>query len=58
MTEVNLETILPKIAVMAVSVDDDPAIPKGDRQWRKGYKQACSDIIAMLEHLNQQETSK
>lgn len=34
---------------LAYNVDTDhPAIPRGDMQWRKGYKQACSDIIAML----------
>jgi hypothetical protein len=37
-----------KVAEMSSTVDNDPAIPAGDTQWRKGYKQACSDIIAML----------
>jgi len=44
-----LRTALPqKIAEMSSNVDDDPAIPAGDKQWKKGYKQACSDIIAMI----------
>jgi hypothetical protein len=42
------EQIAQKIAEMSSTVDTDPAIPAGDTQWKKGYKQACSDIIAML----------
>lgn len=41
--------LLRKIAEMSASIDTDPAIPSGDWQWRKGYQQACSDIIAMIE---------
>jgi hypothetical protein len=52
-----MEDICKRIAEMAASVDDDPAIPKGDHEWRKGYKQACSDIVIMLELLNQQEAT-
>lgn len=46
-TETHAETIQ-KIVEMSNSVDGDPAIPAGDSQWRKGYKQACSDIILAL----------
>jgi hypothetical protein len=42
------QEIARKIAEMSLSVDSDPAIPSGDTQWRRGYKQACSDIIAMV----------
>lgn len=43
-----LQEIAQKIAEMSHKVDGDPAIPAGDLQWKKGYKQACSDIIMAL----------
>jgi hypothetical protein len=43
-----LQEIAEKIGNMSLEVDGDPAIPAGDTQWRKGYKQACSDIVAMV----------
>jgi len=43
-----LRDLAQKIAEMSLSVDGDEAIPTGDKQWRKGYKQACSDIILMV----------
>lgn len=43
-----LQEIAQKIAEMSLEVDGDPAIPAGDLQWKKGYKQACSDIIMTL----------
>lgn len=43
-----LQEIARKIAEMSLDVDGDPAIPAGDSQWRKGYKQACSDIVLMV----------
>lgn len=43
-----LQEIATRIAEMAHDTDDDPAIPAGDLQWRKGYKQACSDIVLIV----------
>jgi hypothetical protein len=43
-----LQEIAQKISEMALRVDGDPAIPAGDLQWKKGYKQACSDIVLMI----------
>lgn len=48
MTDKALQEIAQKIAEMSLSVDSDPAIPAGDLQWKKGYKQACSDIILLV----------
>lgn len=52
-----MQDICKKIAEISLSVDSDAAIPVGDTQWRKGYKQACSDIIAMLEDATRQRNS-
>lgn len=48
MNDNTLQEIARKVAEMSLSVDSDPAIPAGDKAWRKGYKQACSDIISMV----------
>jgi hypothetical protein len=44
-----LQGITQIIAEMWFEVDGDPAIPVGDIQWKKGYKQACSDIATLMQ---------
>lgn len=37
-----------EVAAISSLVDTAPSIPLGDREWKKGYKQACSDIIGAI----------
>lgn len=50
------QDIVKKIVGFSSAVDSDPAVPFGDTQWRKGYKQACSDIIAALAVTNSERS--